>query len=170
MARRLTFLMALLIWIAGPLAAQEKEKDKPKSIQQLAWLAGSWKGTHQGGVFEEHWTGIAGQKMIGMGRFVRGGKTGFSEFLRLEQRKQKIVMTVLAEAQGPVPFRLIKLTATEAVFENPKHDFPQRIIYRKLKQDGMLVRIEGLRGKRVVGVDFRLKRVKSITREVKKDD
>lgn len=35
------------------------------------------------------------------------------------------------------------MNATMAVFENPNHDFPQRIIYRLVTVDSLVARIEG---------------------------
>ncbi|MGH8854313.1 MAG: hypothetical protein ACREWI_08545 [Telluria sp.] len=40
------------------------------------------------------------------------------------------------------------------MFENPAHDFPQRIIYRRVGDTGLHARIEG-KGK---GIDFPMRR------------
>jgi hypothetical protein len=53
---------------------------------------------------------------------------------------------------------LIKLQSREAVFENPEHDFPRRIIYR-LEPDGSLfARIEGMPKGKLRGLDYPMKR------------
>jgi hypothetical protein len=44
------------------------------------------------------------------------------------------------------------------VFENPTHDFPQRVIYRR-EGDSLLGRIEGMTNGQQKAVDFPLKRV-----------
>jgi len=44
---------------------------------------------------------------------------------------------------------------TEAVFENPQHDFPRRIIYRKQPDNVVVVRIDGGAGTK--GEDFTFK-------------
>jgi len=43
----------------------------------------------------------------------------------------------------PVGFRLVSLTDDATVFENPTHDFPQRLIYRRVSDDAMTASIEG---------------------------
>ena len=54
----------------------------------------------------------------------------------------------------------MKYEKQEAVFENPEHDFPQRIICR-LGDDGSLnARIEGKRNGKEKEMDFLMKRVK----------
>ena len=63
-------------------------------------------------------------------------------------------------AKAPTPFGAIKVTANEVVFENAKHDFPQRIIYRLDKADSLFARIEGKQGEKEMGMDIPMKRVK----------
>ena len=46
--------------------------------------------------------------------------------------------------KGETPFKLTTQTESEAIFENPTHDFPQRIIYRKSADGGMTARIDGV--------------------------
>jgi hypothetical protein len=46
------------------------------------------------------------------------------------------------------------------VFENPAHDFPQRIIYRRLSPDSLVARIEGPGPNNTTrGIDFPMRRV-----------
>jgi uncharacterized protein DUF6265 len=44
-------------------------------------------------------------------------------------------------------------------FENPSHDFPQRIIYRRRGADSLLARVEGMRGGQLRGSDYPYRRV-----------
>jgi hypothetical protein len=41
----------------------------------------------------------------------------------------------------PVPFKLVDSSAQHAVFENPDHDFPKRLEYRRTEQGGLNVRV-----------------------------
>jgi hypothetical protein len=45
------------------------------------------------------------------------------------------------------------------VFENPAHDFPQRIAYRRLSADSIVARISAERDGKSRGMDIRMKRV-----------
>jgi hypothetical protein len=112
----------------------------------LAWLAGAWAGTDASGVVtEEHWTSPRGNTMFGVNRTIAGDETVFFEFLRIERDDDGLVYLAAPRGRAPAtPFRLIESDGTRLVFENPGHDFPQRIIY-DLQADGVTLelRIEG---------------------------
>lgn len=60
----------------------------------------------------------------------------------------------------PVAFRLISHESGRAVFENPAHDFPTRIIYRRNDDGSMTARIEGPgEDGESRGIDFHFRRV-----------
>ena len=106
-------------------------------------MTGSWVGTSQGVEMEEHWTAPKGGSMIGMHRDVARGRTISFEFLRIEVQKEQIVYLSMPNGRSPAtPFPLKEVSGTRVVFENPAHDFPQRIIYWKDGND-LLARIEG---------------------------
>lgn len=70
-----------------------------------------------------------------------GEKTVFHEYLRIVPFRDG-GLVYLAQPVGrfpPTPFRLILATPTELVFENPDHDFPQRIRYQLLNEGRTLV-------------------------------
>jgi hypothetical protein len=48
----------------------------------------------------------------------------------------------------------------KAVFENPQHDFPQRIIYRLEKDGSLAAAIEGMSKGKLKRIDFPMKRAK----------
>lgn len=126
-------------------------------ITQLAWISGDWQ-TAPGGraQIEEHWIQPAGGTMLGMSRTVAGGKTAEFEFLRIEQREEAIYY--VAQPKGRCPqtdFKLTRVTAQEAVFENPTHDFPKRIIYKKTAEDSLTASIDGGEGTKQMTFAFR---------------
>jgi hypothetical protein len=47
----------------------------------------------------------------------------------------------------PVPFKLTICTDDSATFENTNHDFPQRLVYRHIATDKMVVEVSGGDGK-----------------------
>jgi hypothetical protein len=134
----LVALVALL-----PVSGLTDQASKPV-LADLVWMAGSWSGSTARGVeMEEHWTAPKGNTMIGTHRDVAGGKTRLFEFLRIEQQGDQIVYLSMPNGRSPAtPFPLKELSGTRVVFENPAHDFPQRIIYWKDGND-LRARIEG---------------------------
>jgi hypothetical protein len=132
----------LVLAVIGSLLGRASQAPKP-ALNDLAWLAGSWTGSTGGADMEEHWTAPRGNSMIGMHRDVGKGRTLSFEFLRIEQQGQQIVYLSMPNGRSPAtPFPLKEASANRVVFENPAHDFPQRIIYWKDGND-LRARIEG---------------------------
>jgi hypothetical protein len=128
-----------------------------QTLADLAWMVGSWE-TAPGGKrqIEEHWTPAAGATMIGMGRTVAGQKTVEFEYLRIEQRADGIYYVAHPKARCPgTDFKLTRASATEAVFENPQHDFPKRIIYRKGEADSLTASVDGGEGTKAISYAYR---------------
>jgi len=112
-----------------------------------SWMAGSWRANVGGAMVEEHWTTAEGGLMLGTNRTVRPkGRTSF-EFLRIQEKDGVLAYHAQPGGRPATVFPLESLTSSRVVFENKKHDFPQRIIYWR---DGarLCARVEGtMKGK-----------------------
>jgi len=53
-----------------------------------------------------------------------------------------------------------KFNKSEIAFENPEHDFPQHIIYRKVNADSLVAHIEGMEDGTEKHFDFPMKRTR----------
>lgn len=138
-SRPMTRIACIVVLLGISVSAQT---GKP-TLDDLSWLAGSWSGETRGIQMEEHWTAPKGSSMVGMHRDVGKGRTMLFEFLRIEQRGDQIVYLSMPNGRSPAtPFPLKEVSGTRVVFENPAHDFPQRIIYWKDGAD-LRARIEG---------------------------
>ncbi len=94
--------------------------------------------------------------MLGMSRTVAGDKTVEFEYLRIEQRADGIYYVAHPKARCPgTDFKLTRASATEAIFENPQHDFPKRIIYRKTGDDALTASIDGGEGTKAMTFAYR---------------
>lgn len=127
------------------------------TLADLSWMSGDWQ-TAPGGKtqIEEHWTQAAGASMMGMGRTVAGDKTVEFEYVRIEQRADGIYYVAHPKARCPgTDFKLTRASATEAVFENPQHDFPKRVIYRKTAEDALTATIDGGEGTKAISFAYR---------------
>jgi hypothetical protein len=96
-----------------------------------------------------------------MSRTVKAGKTVEYEHLLLHlDEGGTITYTASPARQEKTSFRLVTINDHEAIFENLRHDFPQRITYA-LKPDGtLLAAIEG------PGKDGRTRRIEFPYRRV----
>lgn len=148
-----TLVIAALV-VAASIAMDARRQTKP-TLDALAWMAGSWSGTSRGIEMEEHWTAPKGNSMIGMHRDVGKGRTLGFEFLRIEQQGDAVVYLSMPNGRSPAtPFPLKDVSGTRVVFENPAHDFPQRIIYWKDGAD-LRARIEGTQNGKEGGLEWR---------------
>ena len=131
-------------------------------VNNLAWLAGCWEGTYSNGrIVSEQWMKPLGNVMMGMSRTVSNGKTVAFENVRLEQSEDGAISYIAnPSGQEEAAFRLVELDGTRAVFENPGHDYPQRIIYELVSPDSLSARIEGTIDGKIKGSGFPYRRVK----------
>ncbi|MBO9560729.1 MAG: hypothetical protein J7515_19365 [Caulobacter sp.] len=131
----------------------------PATIDQMAWLKGCWTLTKpNGGVVEELWMAPSGGVMLGLGRTVRDSKLREYEYTRIVEADGSLAYIAEPSGQEKATFPLKNLSADEAVFENPTHDFPQRVIYRRLGPDAATGRIEGEINGQAKAIDFPYKR------------
>lgn len=132
-------LPAMLLFLGAAPASQ------PAATESLAFLQGTW--VSESGVTRttETWTSAEGGLLLGTSKTVRGDKAVFFEFLRIEtDASGNAVYVAMPRGKNETRFAQKGPVAEgKVVFENPQHDFPQRIVYTK-KSDGTLVaRIEG---------------------------
>jgi hypothetical protein len=95
-----------------------------------------------------------GESMLGMSRTVRGDSLIEYEQLRIGARAGHAVYFAAPSGQKPSEFTAASVSDTLVTFENPQHDFPQRIIYRRRGADSLIARIEGTMNGTARGVDF----------------
>lgn len=146
-SRSLSFLCATLL-VTLPVSADPAGSPAAPAaatsakVEDLAFLTGCWRaqGTP---VIEEHWMRPTGGTLIGMGRVAAEGKTYFFEYLRIETRADGIYYVAQPRGQEPTDFKLVRSGPDEVVFENLAHDFPKRILYRKLADGRLFARTEG---------------------------
>jgi hypothetical protein len=119
------------------------------AMGDLAWLAGAWVGTRgTGGMtsVEERWSPPLGGAMLAVSRTVSRGKMVAFEFLRIVERDGGLVYIAQPGGRTPTEFVLTELSKTRAVFENPRHDSPQRIVYELSAEGGLSASIGFAKG------------------------
>ena len=97
--------------------------------------------------------------MFGIGRTVKSGRTVEFEFMQIRENPEgRLVFIALPSGQRETTFVLARLGQEEVVFENPTHDFPQRVSYRRTGAEAMIARIEGVRNGVARGINFPMRR------------
>ena len=133
----------------------QKKEEKPGSsvktyaqIEKANWLLGNWGNTTKEGILTENWTKQNDSVFAGESYFVVGKDTVFSEKIALEQKGDSLfyVPVIKNQNQGkPVSFALTSAKGNQLVFENPKHDFPQKVTYTKITADSLVAEISGMK-------------------------
>ena len=141
--RHVVRTMALAaVAIAASAVAQPPAPPGP--LEPLRFMTGCWRGpSGKDQVVEEHYTSPSANLILGLARYTRNGVATSYEFYTISWKDSSIVFTPRLEGQAPVPFTLARLEGSSAAWENPAHDFPTRIAYRRMPGDSLVARIEG---------------------------
>lgn len=134
-----TLLIVLLLTTPLPAAGEEAA---PASVADLGWLAGAWCGESDKATAEEHWIAPHGGVILGVHRDVREGRGTFFEYLRIVDEDGAVVYYASPAGRAATPFTLVESGERRAVFANPEHDYPQRIIYESTGEE-LTATIEG---------------------------
>ena len=146
--------------IATCIRAADAFENKP-AVAALGWLAGEWSFEKNGRSVTERWSPPAGGIMLGTSHTVAKGKTVEYEFVVIRTEENGDVFYVAKPSgQAEAAFKLVRVSEREAVFENPQHDFPQRISYALKDGDTLIAAIEGTKDGRTRRVEFPYRRAK----------
>jgi hypothetical protein len=105
------------------------------------------------------WMAPAGGAMLGMSRSVVRDTVREWEHLLLGPTASGLAYTAKPSRQAETIFPATLISDTLLVFENPAHDFPQQILYRRRGSDSVIARIEGPRGGQMRGIDLPYARI-----------
>lgn len=139
-----TFAVAVVVALLASLAPAARAADEAApTLDRFAFFTGCWRATYGERVIEELWLPPAGGVMLGLSRSVDGDALEIFEFVRLEQRDGAWHYVAQPRGVPPTWFKLTRLADGEAVFEDPAHDFPQKIRYLRIGADELHAEISG---------------------------
>jgi Domain of unknown function (DUF6265) len=132
-------LFVSMLVILGLSAFMVSDNSK-KAFKRLYALEGTWKmKTKKGAIFEE-WKKVNKNYLQNKGYVINGMDTIITERVALQKSKTDIFYTSIVENQNnkkPIVFALTKAESNTFVFENPKHDYPKRIVYKIVTADSL---------------------------------
>ena len=147
--------LSLASMVALSLAAAALPESNP--LASVAWLTGCWEASRPNATIEEHWLAPRGGVMLEVGRTVRNDSLAEYEMVVLRARGGRLVYESHPSGQPSAEFTSTAASDSEVVFENPAHDFPRRVGYRRAGADSLVAWIDGGAGTR--RVEFRYRRV-----------
>lgn len=148
---RLILLLTLL-----SLTAAQKSTDKPHFDR----LTGSWLMQTPRMAFLEKWEKSA-DWYTGAMYILRNNDTTTVETIRLLEESGAYYYEATTQGQNEgkaVKFKLVSYSPDKWVFENPNHDYPQRIVYAFVGSDSLVASISAINGPEKLNY-FRFKRL-----------
>lgn len=137
----------ILLSLLAICACRHKQDKKEYVLMDKAnWFLGEWYCMSSYGDFTEKWEKLSDSTMIGQSHIMKGKDTIFRENIVLEQRNDSLFYNVLIknkDQEENTSFYLTKSSNNQLVFENPKHDFPTKIVYKLIDNDSILASIHG---------------------------
>ena len=94
---------------------------------ELSWITGCWQ-TVDGGT-REVWTAGSDTHLFGHSVTMKEGAVVFFENLNLIKTEDGHVLSAYPMGKGPSDFARVASSANSITFQNPAHDYPQRIAY-----------------------------------------
>jgi hypothetical protein len=155
---RVGYQVAALVLAGGAAAGAVEPRRAGDDLGPVRWLAGCWEMRRGARTTLEMWMPPAGGLMLGASRTVSGEQVVEYERMQLAMKDGGIVYTALPSGQAEASFTAVSVGAGGFTVENLQHDFPQRIIYRRVGTDSLVARIEGPGPNGTRGVDFPMRR------------
>ncbi|MBO9591342.1 MAG: hypothetical protein J7599_00450 [Niabella sp.] len=132
-------------------------------IRSAEWLLGTWEHRPAPGKsIYETWTRSGDTVLWGKSYMLKEKDTLVFETVKLVQNEGRLLYIATVQRQNngaPVSFVSKKISDTELVFENPEHDFPQKIRYMRIGADSLVAEISGTKNGTERKQSFPMKRM-----------
>jgi len=142
------------------LASCQKSKEVSK-IVGTDWLLGKWKNKSDDGNLLETWVKANDSLFIGESYFIKGKDTLHSEKIELQQKGENLlyISTIKGENNDkPLTFTHNIEIEKQLVFENPKSEYPRKIVYKPIAKDRIFIEISGMQQDKPSSVRYSMKK------------
>lgn len=131
--------ISLLLLLSALFSCSESPSEKTK------WLLGTWETQTANGKLFETWRVNAEGQLVAKSYYLKGADTVLFETVDLIEKADTLFYVVhAAENPEPVSFYSVELRDDFMSFENPKHDFPTRILYQRKGSDSLIAEVSGM--------------------------
>jgi hypothetical protein len=130
------------------LSCQNKSAKNFEQLNKTAWLIGNWSSKMPEGTLTESWKKLNDSTYLASSYFILNNAkdTLHNETITLTQKEEDLIYSATVKGQNnnePVAFKYNPAIENEFVFENPSHDYPQRISYKKISNTKLVATISG---------------------------
>lgn len=135
-----------------------------EELQKAKWLLGNWEKKDSIGTLKELWQIKDDSTFIGQSYYIINDKdTVHNEQIELMQDKEHLIYTATVAGENnnePIPFQMMKDEDSLLVFENPKHDYPQKIQYQLKKNNSIVATISGKQNGKISTESYPMTKIK----------
>ena len=143
-------------------SCQKKSNKKFEKLERMNWLVGHWEQKLPDGTLLENWQVKNDSTLTGQSFFVNLKDTVHFENIILTQKANQLIYIAIVEGQNndePVNFKQTTDIKNIFIFENPKHDYPQKIIYKKVTKNNLIVTISGKQDNKKCQESYSMKKI-----------
>lgn len=122
------------------------------TINDLAWIAGSWTRTDGSDILRETWSKPLGGQMMGMFQWIKGYKTWINELCTIGEIDGEIAfrlrhfsdaMVGWEEKDAPLYYPLRSIEGRTAIFENPMRNSPRQFVFTRTGAKTLQIELVG---------------------------
>lgn len=127
-------------------SCQNKSENKFDKLQKMEWLVGNWEQKLPDGIVSENWIKENDSTYSGKSYFIKEKDTVHLERIILTQKNETLLYIPTVSGQNndePVTFTMTSDTENTFSFENPAHDYPKKITYKKVSPTSLIATISG---------------------------
>ncbi|MFH7014851.1 DUF6265 family protein [Flavobacterium sp. FlaQc-47] len=138
--------ITLTLLLLAVVSCQKKESVEKDKIKVADWLIGNWENKSPDGVLSENWIKLNDSTFSASSYFIKGKDTLHFENIVLAQKGETLTYFATVKGQNndkPVAFPSTAESDKQLVFENRKHDYPQKITYTKGADNTLTAEISG---------------------------
>jgi hypothetical protein len=143
------------------VSCQSKSEKKFDKLEKMNWLIGKWENKLPEGLLTETWSQINDSTFTATSFFIIDKDTVHSESIELTQLKDELIYRPTVNGQNndePVDFKLSSESENTFTFENLKHDYPQKIVYKKVNETNLVATISGIQQGKQSSESYPMKR------------
>lgn len=133
-----------------------------EELEKANWIIGNWEKTDSLGTLKEIWKQFDDSTFVGKSYYIINEKdTIHNESIELMQNGDHLIYTTTVKGEkndSSIPFQMTIDEDSLLVFENPKHDFPQKIEYRLDKKNTLTAKISGKQKGKLVFESYPMKK------------
>lgn len=128
-------------------------------LEDVAWIAGHWRGEAMGAMTEEIWSPPLGGSMMGSFKLAGPDSVVFYELMHIQQQGQTLMLQIRhfsgnlfawEDKEETVDFRLVEITEDQVIFDG--------LTFQRISDEEMIVYVQIGEGNEVseVGFEYRL--------------